>query len=134
MYGLEAITANNGWAMAAAGAIIVLMGLSVLSFIISRLHKIIDFAENKAGTKTKPETPGDTVRALGLPEHMPDDIHAVAEIYKSISLPLAAPFELQRLYQLSVENNLPHPHISLSALRASALLVPDGEGRFSWSL
>ncbi|MBW1726140.1 MAG: OadG family protein [Deltaproteobacteria bacterium] len=39
MYGLQAIAAYNGWAMALAGALIVFSGLVILSFVISQLHK-----------------------------------------------------------------------------------------------
>ena len=45
MYGLDAISATNGWSMAIAGALIVMSGLSVLSFVISQLHKIAALLE-----------------------------------------------------------------------------------------
>ena len=59
MYGIQAINANNGWAMALAGAIIVMSGLSLLSFIISKLHKVLDVIENrkKTGSTDVPSTP-----------------------------------------------------------------------------
>ncbi|UCH23428.1 MAG: OadG family protein [Deltaproteobacteria bacterium] len=47
MYGFENIATHNGWAMAAAGAVIVLCGLAVLSFVISQLHKLLNFLENR---------------------------------------------------------------------------------------
>jgi len=43
LYGLQAIAAHNGWAMALAGALIVFSGLVILSFVISQLHKILMF-------------------------------------------------------------------------------------------
>src|SRR5210317_2252681 len=59
MYGIQAINANNGWAMALAGAIIVMSGLSLLSFIISKLHKVLELLENrnKPDSKDLPSTP-----------------------------------------------------------------------------
>lgn len=45
MIGIENITAHNGWAMAITGGIIVFAGLSLLSFAIAQLHKIILFIE-----------------------------------------------------------------------------------------
>ena len=45
MLGIAAITANNGWAMAFTGACIVMVGLAVLAFVISQLHKIIGLVE-----------------------------------------------------------------------------------------
>ena len=53
MYGLEAIQAHNGWAMAVTGAIIVMIGLSILSFIISQLHRIIDLVDDRNERKIK---------------------------------------------------------------------------------
>ena len=63
MYGLEAISAQNGWAMAIAGALIVMAGLTVLSFVISQLHKIAALlekgvekrSEKKQAVKTVPQ-------------------------------------------------------------------------------
>ena len=51
MYGIENITANNGWAMAAVGATIVFMGLVVLSFVISQIHNILEYFEKKGEAK-----------------------------------------------------------------------------------
>jgi hypothetical protein len=42
LYGIEAIEAANGWAMAIAGALIVMAGLAILSLVISQLHKLVD--------------------------------------------------------------------------------------------
>ena len=47
MYGLEAISFHNGWAMALAGALIVFAGLVVLSTVIAQLHKILTFWEKR---------------------------------------------------------------------------------------
>jgi hypothetical protein len=46
LYGLEAITTHNGWAMSLAGALIVFAGLVVLSTVISQLHKILGIGDN----------------------------------------------------------------------------------------
>ncbi len=53
MYGLEAIQTYNGWAMAITGAVIVMIGLTILSFIISQLHRIIDIVDNRNDRKAK---------------------------------------------------------------------------------
>ena len=45
MYGIEAISAANGWAMACVGALIVFLGLSMLSFAIAQIHKLMPFFE-----------------------------------------------------------------------------------------
>ncbi len=53
--GIENITAHNGWAMAITGGLIVFAGLSLLSFAIAQLHKIILFIE-KITQKEKTNT------------------------------------------------------------------------------
>ncbi|MBI9087473.1 MAG: OadG family protein [Desulfobacterales bacterium] len=133
MYGLQAISANNGWAMALVGALIVISGLGVLSFIISQLHKVVALLD-KSPSPDMTQTPlDDTQRALAIPDHMPDDVHQVAAFYRTLTDQMESPFEIQRLYALSVENNFPHPHLTLRALREAGLMIPAGEGRFTWS-
>lgn len=53
MIGIENITNNNGWAMAAVGASIVFLGLVVLSFVISQIHKILKLWEELEYLKSK---------------------------------------------------------------------------------
>ena len=62
MYGIQAINAHNGWSMAIAGALIVMSGLSILSLIISQLHKGLALMENrhKAGDIDAPALPEPT--------------------------------------------------------------------------
>ena len=131
MYGLDAISANNGWAMAFAGIVIVLSGLTVLSTIISQLHKIVGWLEREKDDAPVKEK-SDTQRALALPEHLPGDPEALAGIYKAMASSLDDTFELTALYAISVENDLPHPHISLRQLREAGLLVCIGDGCFTW--
>ena len=41
-------------------------------------------------------------------------------------------FSLPTLYRICQKENLPHPHITIMALRGAGYLVPAGEGNFSW--
>jgi len=54
LYGLEAINANNGWAMAIIGPLIVMSGLTILSIIISQLHKLAAILDKKDKQSTEP--------------------------------------------------------------------------------
>jgi hypothetical protein len=45
MTGLEAITEQNGWAMASVGVLIVMVALSALAFAIAQARKVIAFCE-----------------------------------------------------------------------------------------
>lgn len=133
MYGIQAINAANGWAMAAAGACIVISGLAVLSFIISQLHKVVEWMEKPEPAAQEPEAGPDTTRALVIPERMPEDINETAAIYRSLAEPIGTAFELASLYRIGAEHRLPHVHLTIRSLRDAGLLVPDGQGRFSWT-
>lgn len=119
--------------MALAGITIVICGLAVLATIISQLHKILGWLERPP--KSQPagvEDASDTQRALVIPDLMPDDIDAVAGIYRALADRLETPFELTRLHAIGAEHNLPHVHISIRALRDAGHLISDGEGCFTW--
>ncbi len=129
MYGLQAIAAHNGWAMALAGALIVFSGLVILSFVISQLHRILAFFEKKPVDVEPPEDkPG-----FLLPKPFPEDINEIVRLYKPLVEALGETFYLSELYEMSRKNDFPHPHITLTALRESKILVSDGNGVFSWN-
>ena len=75
MYGLDAISAANGWAMAIAGALIVMTGLTVLSFVISQLHKVAGLLEK--GLEKESTDQEKTMADLPKP---PPDQHPVFDI------------------------------------------------------
>ena len=138
MYGLKAITAYNGWAMALAGAVIVFSGLVVLSFVISQLHKVLMFFEKKSvGVQQNIEIPAvepseDTTGFL-LPEPFPTDINEIVRLYTPLVETLGESFYLSSLYENLRKNDFPHPHITLTALRETKILIPDGDGVFTWN-
>ncbi len=130
MYGLEAINAANGWSMALVGILIVFTGLSLLSFVISQLHKFLPSVEK---TNEKP------VESESLPQKKPGpvekcstDLKVQAALFEPIIGELASNFPLTALYAQAKEHNIPHPHLSVSSLREAAILVPLGDGIFSW--
>ena len=138
MYGLEAINSANGWAMAYTGAIIVFIGLVVLSFVISQLNKILGFWENlisnfKQGQKTKQIDEPDDEDTFAVPHYLPSDIKEAADYYSHLIEELDQPFELTRLYEISQQKDFPHPHLTISNFRHANILVPAGDGRFTWS-
>ena len=133
MYGLEAISAQNGWAMAVAGALIVMTGLTVLSLVISQLHKIAAFLEKgvekrsvkKQAVKTAP-------KEAGVPKPPAFDIDEAQARLKPLAAELGEAFELTNLYELAKSGELPHVHLSIRSLRESGVIVPAGDGRFVW--
>jgi Na+-transporting methylmalonyl-CoA/oxaloacetate decarboxylase gamma subunit len=132
--GLAAISAQNGWVMALTGACIVMTGLSVLAFIISQLHKIIEIVEKKTKKTEKPTPPKDLSKSesISVEEILLDDLATAAKICAPLTAQLGETFELSKLYQLFEKENLPHPHITIRAFRDAGYLVPAGEGSFSW--
>ena len=138
--GLENIALNNGWSQALLGISIVMTGLIILSIAISQIHKLVDFWENRPKkTKVAPEAVSSdmatTVDGLTLevPNQCPADIGQVAALYRPIVEQLGSTFELRELYQRATQFDLPHPHITIKCLREADILLPQGDGRFSWN-
>ena len=135
MQGLAAITAQNGWAMAATGACIVIVGLSVLSFIISQLHRIINFFEKseKSVPAPAPEEKKPLEKDPGRFEFdVFSDLKSTARHLVVITEPLGETFKLAELYKAMASANLPHPHITVRELKDAGYLAAADEGSFSW--
>ncbi len=134
MYGLEAIAAYNGWAQALAGACIVMTGLSVLSFLISQLHRIVGFVEAKKdeGAPVEMAATVDKTDVEVVPDKPSSDLNEAVDTYKTFADKLGSSFKLSDLYRLSAEADLPHPHLSIKGFREEGLLVPDKDDLFSW--
>ena len=131
MYGIEAINHHNGWAMALVGALIVMSGLSVLSFIISQLHKVVGLIENR-GQKVQQKAAHKDAPADTVDQRSALDIEILTTRYKPLADTLGSSFELSRFYALAEENGLPHVHLTIRSLRAAGVLVPEGDGVFTW--
>ena len=127
MYGIEAITAKNGWAMALAGALIVMSGLTVLSLVISQLKRLADLIENRRLDTVPMEQP-----ALTDKEVSSFDIDEIQSRYRLMAQQLGDSFDLARLYHLANDSGYPHVHLSIRSLRESGDLVPLGDGMFAW--
>jgi len=136
LYGLEAIKANNGWAISALGISIVFTGLTLLSLSISQIHKILDFWENrdgffdrikaarKNGKKTFPP-PSAEFKSL--------DTTRTAVEYKLLTNRIGVPFSLPRLLKMAKKSGLYKPHLSINELLKAGLIAPDGDGFFYWN-
>ena len=134
VYGLEAIQAHNGWAMAVTGAVIVMAGLSILSFIISQLHRIIALVDSRTNRKSKKKTERDQI---SIPESQPErpllsDLSDTMQRFRPLTQELGSPFDLAALFQVFVQHDDPHPHLTIRSLREQGYLIPDGSGLFTW--
>jgi hypothetical protein len=132
MYGLAAIHQANGWAMAGAGAGIVLLGLAVLSFLISMIPRLTGIFSKKRPTHPTNQRFRKHLNTPLIPEKMPEDIDAASTIYVSLTEELGEAFTLIELHRKAKELGLPHPHLSINRFRDAGRLVSLGEGRFSW--
>ncbi len=139
LYGLEAISAYNGWAMAITGPLIVMSGLIILAIIISQLHKLVAIFDKKAEQTAEPPVKSNAkskVKSkdeISAPKILPNDISETAKIYQMLIDKLEQPFELTDLYQVAEQNNFPHPILTVSRLRDAGILIQEGEGLFIWN-
>ena len=140
MYGLEAINANNGWAIAVVGVTIVFSGLVGLSFVISQLHKILDLWENPSKIKAVFTAKQKEVSSEEFEEkQVPDEIsftQTQKEVIKQFALlvrTMENHFSLPRLLHLAILGDLKDPYSNLNKLLNIKILIPDGSGFFTWN-
>ncbi|OQY60170.1 MAG: hypothetical protein B6245_02875 [Desulfobacteraceae bacterium 4572_88] len=131
MNGLEAIAYYNGWAISVVGISIVFTGLTMLSIIISQLHKMLDFWDNRHDFRER-------IKNARKEEIIADislypDIKGTARQFKLLTERLGEPFPLPELLELSEKCHLAHPHRTINALLQAKLLVPDDKGYYLWN-
>ena len=130
-YGISAITAQNGWAMAFAGAVIVICGLAVLAAAISQLHRVASLVER--GFKKRPPAKSTATKSTASDPKGPfcllDDADA---IYRPLAEDLGETFDLKDLYDSANRSQLPHVHLTIRSLRECGHICPSADGRFCW--
>jgi Na+-transporting methylmalonyl-CoA/oxaloacetate decarboxylase gamma subunit len=131
LIGIENISANNGWAMAVIGITIVFLGLVVLAFVISQIHKILAFWEKRQQKSEKVVAPEQKPQEP-VPDLYPLDAKSLADTYRPLVEQLGKTFNLSQLFEITKINDLPHPHLSINCLREADMLIPQGDGTFSW--
>lgn len=124
--------------MAYTGAIIVFSGLVVLSFVVSQLNRILGWWENFISKFNRNHPPEQTDEMQDedtsvIPHRFPEDINEAARYYSHLIEDLDQPFQLTRLYEVSQQKGFPHPHITISNFRQARILVPAGDGLFTWN-
>lgn len=160
MYGIEAINEANGWNMAALGILVVFTSLTILSVIISQLHKILILWDNKntmlhggtAGKKLQTPVSEEKTGAAGgyktigcdnrewpgdpdhqQPDTWPENTGGLADMWSPLIEKLDDPFTLADLYKLADENQFPHPHLTITRLRRENILTPVQNQRFTFN-
>ena len=139
MYGLEAINANNGWAISVVGVSIVFSGLVMLSLVISQLHKVLALWENPSKIKAlfkikQPEDQSDKLQEKEIADQAVFT-ETQKEVVKQFSLLIRTMedhFSLPRLLHLAQISDLKNPHSTLNNLLETKIIIPDGSGFFTW--
>ncbi len=123
--------------MAAVGASIVFMGLVVLCFVISQIHKLLSLWEDREKIISRFKKQPAAVAAQRAAEtvyssqRLPS-VDDLAGAYRPLVEKLKAPFNLSQLFEIAKENDMPHPHLSIQRLQEADILVAEGDGTFTW--
>jgi len=130
LYGLDAISANNGWSIAAVGIIIVFSGLVILAFVISQLHKVLAFIEN-------PDRFGFLSRKKSIDETKESALPVLTKKQKEPARQLCLildtmedHFPLPKLIRMAEVSGLDQPYENLNNLLDTGIIEPDSDGFF----
>ena len=136
MYGLEAINANNGWAISVVGVTIVFTGLTVLSLLISQLYKVLELYENPEKIKqwfTGKKSSGREVEEVSPDLISTEEEKEVAKQFSLLVRTMEDHFSLPRLLYLAQISGVKSPHSNLNRLLKAAIIFPDEDGFFCWN-
>lgn len=136
LYGLENISAHNGWAISLVGVSIVFIGLTLLSLSISQLHKILDIWETKekyTNNRDRTTLPLTEVKTKPLRSMSANELETIRQ-YKMIVDRIGHPFSLPKLLYLAKKIGLERPHSTINSLLVKKIIVSDGKGYFIWKL
>lgn len=131
MYGLQAITASNGWEISFLGISIVFTGLILLSLAIGQIHKILALWDNRNNLRIfsrqepSPEAP--------TPVTLTENQKISARQFRILVRTQDDPFSLPRLLALAETSGLDKPHTNLCALLESGIITADSKGFFVWN-
>jgi hypothetical protein len=134
LFSFYRITGNSGWSIAALGIMVDLTGMVLLALSVILVPKLSGLM-GKTRTALK-KSPG-RARFRPITESQQsslsrEGIQEIADAYRECAGSLGEVFQLSELYRYTEENGLPHPHLTIKALRESGHLVPEGNGRFRW--
>jgi len=130
MYGFEAISEHNGWAISIVGVLIVFTGLVTLSLLIRVFPKIIEIIEGTGKPKSQSKK---SEKGSLRPEYSMDDkIKEKIKQYQYLISWMGEPFALPRLIDLAQKRGLDRPHATISQFIHASVIQPDGKGFYLW--
>lgn len=132
MYGIEAINANNGWAISVVGISIVFTGLVLLSLVISQLHKAVDLFGHPEKIKAWFTRPESKTPAFSPVLVMTGEQKGIAKQFALLVRTMDDHFSLSRLLRLAQVSGIKDPHANLNVMLKSQIVLPDGKGYYTW--
>lgn len=140
LFSFQRIAAENGWSMAALGIAIDMTCLALLAIIISRVPKVVALLDKagaffqkkdaSAGFEKKEDAPA----APAYDDFSLEGLRKIGSVYKQCAADIGETFNLSSLYDVSRKKGLPHPHLTIKSMREAGLLMPQGDGMFTWNL
>ena len=143
MGGFSAISAGNGWLIAALGISVVFFGLAALALIISYFPRAIRWWNDHA------QTPKNTVQLLkGLSgwrkrkaaviadsgaRHKPEELDDAEEALRLLTAHMSEPFKLPRLIEVAEQRGLARVHSAINRLLVRGSMVGGADGLFRWA-
>ena len=135
MFGFEAIIAHDGLGISVIGISIVFVSLILLSFAVSRIHKLIELWDKKytsyqrvKKTQQKDQkTP--SVSDLAIPQ----DVQRASRQFKLLIEWIGEPFPLPKLLDLSGKCGLSRPHSTINEFIKCELIIPAENGYYVWN-
>lgn len=117
--------------MASIGASIVFLGLILLTFAVSRIHKLLGFWENRAKSLERAKN-GLSLNGESEDEVMPREIKSAVRQLRLLTDRIGEPFSLPKLLEFSEKTGMKRSHAMANAALDAGIIVPDGTGYFTW--
>jgi len=136
LFGFEAIIAHDGLSISVIGISIVFVSLVLLSFAVSRIHKLIELWDKKKTSyqylKKSQQKDQKTPPVSELT--VPQDVQRASRQFKLLIEWMGEPFPLPKLLDLSVKCGLSSPHSTINEFIKCKLIIPDENGYFNWNI
>jgi len=132
LFGFEAIIAHDGLGISVIGISIVFTSLILLSFAVSRIHKIIELWDKRHRFK-KPRQKKEQKEATVPDLTVSQDVRRASRQFKLLIEWIGEPFPLPKLLDLSEKCGLSRPHSTINELVKCKLIIPDKNGYYVWN-
>ena len=142
MGGFSAISAGNGWLIAALGISVVFFGLASLAFIISYLPRAIGWwnANTQSPKHIVPLFKNlfsyrhrkPAITAAAEESHQPAELADAEEALRLLTARMGEPFKLPRLIEMAEQRGLTRVHSTINRMLVRGALLGGPDGLFRW--